>query len=48
MTHFLPFLCAMAVLAGAVVFAGQGGDKVSFVELGAAAAPPHAVARLPA
>ena len=46
MNHFLPIVCALAVLAGAVVFAGQGGDKVSFVELGAPA--PHAGAVQPA
>ena len=47
MTHFLPFLCALAVLAGAVAFSGQGGDRVSFVELGAAASP-HAGSVRPA
>lgn len=44
MTNLLSLLCALAMLAGAVVFAHQGGDKVSFVELGAAA-PPASAAR---
>ena len=47
MTNFLSLLCALAMLAGAVVFARQGGDRVSFVELGVAA-PPHARATFPA
>ena len=46
-TNFLSLLCALAMLAGAVVFSHQAGDRVSFVELGAAA-PPHASAAFPA
>ncbi len=51
MTNFLSLLCALAMLAGAVAFAHAGGDKVSFVELGAApaaAVSPHGSATLPA
>ena len=47
MTNFLSLLCALAMLAGAVVFAHQAGDRVSFVEMGAAV-PPHASATFPA
>ena len=45
--HVLSLLCALAMLAGAVAFARHDGDRVSFVELGAAVRP-HASATLPA
>ena len=52
MTNVLSLLCALAMLAGAVAFARSGGDRVSFVELGAvapaAAVSPHGSATLPA
>ena len=46
-SHVLPLICALAVLVGAVIFAHQGGDRGSFVELGAVV-PPHGSATLPA
>ena len=51
MTNLLSLLCALAMLAGAVAFTHAGGDRVSFVELGAApaaAVPPHGSAILTA
>lgn len=48
MNHVLSLLCALAMLAGAVAFARHGGDRVSFVELGAASVQPQAEASLPA
>jgi hypothetical protein len=38
-TNLLSLLCALAILAGAVVFAHAGSNRVNFVELGAAGAP---------
>ena len=47
MSQVLSFLCALAVLVGALAFSRQGGDRVSFVQLGATA-PSAASAALPA
>ena len=48
MSQVLSFLCALAVLVGALAFSRQGGDRVSFVEMGAAAPLAAASAARPA